>query len=275
MKPIFDKGPSIQFRLFLSVILSASLMFADSHSSAFYTVRYFLNSLIIPLQYIADMPRFVFVFFDENFNTKKSLIDSNRTLKMELLLLKSDLMLLNEYKKENKNLRKLLEFSLLHDEKKIVTEVMAADTTSYRRQILINKGHHDGVYEGQPVISEDGIVGQVASVNAYNSRVLLLTDNNSAIPVQAIRNGVRAIASGTGNWDWMQLEHISITTDIQEGDLLVTSGLGGVYPQGYPVAYVNKVEHHTQKKFVVVRANPVVDFERLRYLLLLWPAHQM
>ncbi|MCW8332465.1 rod shape-determining protein MreC [Vibrio sp. SCSIO 43135] len=271
MKPIFGRGPSLQFRLFLAVILSASLMLADSRLGAFSNVRYFLNSLVAPLQYAADMPRLMFDGFYENFNTRKNLLETNRNLKREVLRLKSDMILLEQYQEENKRFRKLLGSSFVRDEKKAVTEVMAVDTTPYRRQVVIDKGRIDGVYEGQPVINENGIVGQVTFVAAHNSRVLLLTDSNSAIPVQVIRNDIRVIASGSGNIETIQLEHIPISTDIQEGDLLVTSGLGGVYPEGYPVAHVSKVDRDTQREFADISADPVVDFERLRYLLLVWP----
>lgn len=106
---------------------------------------------------------------------------------------------------------------------------MAVDTSPYRHQVVIDKGRVDGVYEGQPIINEKGIVGQVTFVAAHNSRVLLLIDPNTAIPVQNIRNDIRVIASGNGQTDQIQLEHIPTSTDIEVGDMLVTSGLGGVY----------------------------------------------
>ena len=108
-------------------------------------------------------------------------------------------------------------------------------------------------------------------VSAQNSRVLLLTDGNSAVPVQVIRNDIRVIASGTGQVDQIKLEHIPTSTDIRQGDVLVTSGLGGVYPEGYPVAKVISVNRDTKREFADISARPVVDFERLRYLLLVWP----
>jgi rod shape-determining protein MreC len=137
--------------------------------------------------------------------------------------------------------------------------------------VVIDKGQIDGVYVGQPVANEKGIVGQVTFVSAHNSRVLLLTDSLSAIPVQVIRNDIRIIASGTGKSDRINLDHIPISLDIEEGDLLVTSGLGGVYPEGFPVAHVAEVERDTSREFALIEAEPVVDFERLRYLLLIWP----
>lgn len=231
MKPIFGRGPSLQLRLFFAVIVSASLMLADSRLDTFSNVRYLLNSMVAPIQYAANMPRSMFDGVFERFNTRQALVEGNRNLKREVLRLKSELILLDQYKEENQRLRKLLGSSFVRDEKKVVTEVMAVDTSPYRHQVVIDKGQIDGVYVGQPVINEKGIVGQVTFVAAHNARVLLLTDAKNAIPVQVIRNDIRVIASGNGEMDEIQLEHIPTSTDIQVGDLLVTSGLGGIYPE--------------------------------------------
>ncbi len=252
MKPIFGRGPSLQQRLFFAVILSASLMLADSRLGAFANVRYLLNSLVAPIQYAADLPRTMFNDFYSLFSTRDQLMGSNQNLKREVMMLKSDLTLLDQYREENQRLRKLLGSEFVRDEKKVVTEVMAVDTSPYRHQVVIDKGRADGVYEGQPVINEKGIVGQVTFVASHNSRVLLLIDPNNAIPVQNIRNDIRVIASGNGQSDEIQLEHIPTSTDIDVGDMLVTSGLGGVYPEGYPVAYITDVDKDTRREFASI-----------------------
>ncbi len=271
MTPIFGRGPSLQLRLFFAISLSAVLMLADSRLDAFSGVRYMLNSVVAPIQYVADLPRTMFDDLYERLNSRQQLLESNASLKREVLLLKSDLGLLRQYQEENERLRKLLGSPFVRDEKKMVTEVMAVDSSPYRHQIVIDKGRTDGVYVGQPVINENGIVGQVVRVAAHNARVLLLVDSNNAIPVQIVRNDIRVIASGSGELDSIFLEHIPLSTDIQKGDLLVTSGLGGLYPEGYPVGYVSIVENDTSLRFAKIEAQPLVKFERLRYLLLIWP----
>lgn len=271
MKPIFGRGPSLQLRLFFAVILSASLMLADTRLGAFSQVRYLLNSMVAPIQYLADVPRMMFDGAYERVNVRQDMMQSNINLKREVLRLKNDLLLLDQYKEENQRLRKLLDSSFVRDERKVVAEVMAVDTSPYRHQVVIDKGQIDGVYVGQPVANEKGIVGQVTFVAAHNSRVLLLTDSLSAIPVQVIRNDIRVIASGNGKIDRINLDHIPTSLDIQVDDLLVTSGLGGIYPEGYPVAHIAKVDRDTAREFAAIDAEPVVDFERLRYLLLIWP----
>jgi rod shape-determining protein MreC len=246
-------------------------MLADSRLDAFASVRYLLNSSVAPIQYLANMPRTMFDGVYERFSAKQSLLNTNKALRSKLLLLESDNALLVQYKEENERLRKLLGSPFVRDERKVVTEVMAVDSSTYQDQVVIDKGRVDGVYVGQPVINEKGIVGQVVTVSAHNSRVLLITDPNAAIPVQVIRNDIRVIASGSGEAKSIQLQHIPSNTDIIQGDLLVSSGLGGVYPEGYPVAYISEVINDSHKEFALISAEPTVDFDRLRYLLLIWP----
>ncbi|MDG3084784.1 rod shape-determining protein MreC [Vibrio hannami] len=271
MKPIFGRGPSLELRLLISVVLSASLMLADSRLDAFHNVRYVLNSAVSPIQYLADLPRTMFDGLYQRLNDRQSLLESNNAMKREMLRLKSDVSLLQQYKEENKRLRKLLGSSFVRDEKKVVTEVMAVDSSPYRHQVVIDKGHVDGVYIGQPVINESGIVGQVTFVAAHNARVLLLVDSNNSIPVQVVRNDIRVIASGNGDIGSIYLEHIPLSTDIQVGDMLISSGLGGIYPEGYPVGYVEEVNNDNSRQFAYIKAKPAVQFDRLRYLLLIWP----
>lgn len=271
MKLIFGRGPSLQLRLFFALIISASLMLADSRLDTFSNVRYLLNSSVAPIQYAANLPRSMFDGMYERLNSMKTLVHTNSALKNEVLTLKSNLLLLEQYKEENVRLRELLGSPYVRDERKVVTEVMAVDSSPYRHQVVIDKGRTDGVYEGQPVINEKGIVGQVINVSAHNSRVLLLTDSNSSIPVQVLRNDIRVIASGDGDIDSIQLENVPTSTHIETGDLLVTSGLAGRYPEGYPVAYVTSVKNDNRLPFAEIEAKPVVEFDRLRYLLLVWP----
>lgn len=271
MKLIFGRGPSLHLRLLIALLISAGLMLADLRLDTFAQARYYLNSIISPVQYTANLPRGLFDGFYQNFASRNKMIDENKSLKNQLLRLKSDTLLLTQYKEENKRLRELLGSPYVRDERKMVTEVMAVDSTPYSHQIVIDKGRTDGVYIGQPVINENGIVGQITFVAAHNSRVLLLTDSNSSIPVQVVRNDIRVIASGSGDMDSIGLEHVPTSTDIQPGDILLTSGLGGRYPEGYPVAKVQSVQNDSHRPFSLIKAKPEVDFDRLRYLLLVWP----
>lgn len=271
MKPIFGRGPSLQLRLFLAILLSVGLMLADSRLDAFANVRYLLNSAIAPLQYAANLPRDMLDGVSGQLSSHQRLLAENKALKRDLLVKQSDVLLLDQLKQENQRLRELLGSPFVRDEKKLIAEVMAVDSDPYSHQVMIDKGRVDGVYEGQPVINEKGIVGQVSYVGAHNSRVLLLIDPTHAIPVQVVRNDIRVIASGSGQIDQVQLEHVPSSTDIEVGDLLVTSGLGGRYPEGYPVGHVTEFSFDNKRPFAQIKARPTVQFDRLRYLLLVWP----
>ncbi len=274
MKPIFGRGPSLQLRLFLAILLSASLMLADSRLDAFANVRYLLNSAIAPLQYAANLPREMLDGVSSQVSSHQRILSENKALKRDVLVMQSEVLLLDQLKQENQRLRELLGSPFVRDERKMIAEVMAVDSDPYSHQVMIDKGRIDGVYEGQPVINEKGIVGQISYVGAHNSRVLLLIDPTHAIPIQVVRNDIRVIASGSGQSDLMQLEHVPSSTDIEVGDLLVSSGLGGRYPEGYPVAYVTEFSFDNKRPFAQIKARPTVQFDRLRYLLLVWPTER-
>ena len=150
---------------------------------------------------------------------------------------------------------------------KKIAEVLTAETDVYRQQVVINQGERDGAYVGQPVIDEKGMIGQIISVGENTSRVLLLTDVTHSIPVQVLRNDVRVIASGTGHSDELTLDNVPRSVDIEKGDLLVTSGLGGRFVEGYPVAVVQSVSRDGSNYFATVKAKPLAELDRLRYLL--------
>lgn len=275
MKPIFGRGPSLQLRLFLAILLSASLMLADSRLGAFANIRYLLNSAVAPLQYAANLPRELLDTLRGQLSSHQRLLIENKALKRDLLVMKSNVLLLDQLQQENQRLRNLLGSPFVRDERKMVAEVMAVDSDPYSYQVMIDKGRTDGVYEGQPVINDKGIVGQVSYVGAHNSRVLLLIDPTNAIPVQVVRNDIRVIATGGGHNNQILLEHVPSSTDIKKGDLLVSSGLGGRYPEGYPVARVTSFSFDNKRPFAQITAKSTVQFERLRYLLLVWPTDRV
>ena len=172
---------------------------------------------------------------------------------------------------ENIELRRLLDAPVRQNMRKMVAELMAVDNTPYSQQIVVNKGAIDGVYLGQSILDERGIVGQVMEVGTTNSRVLLISDVTHSIPVRSIRNNSRFIASGSGAIDELYLTHVAHSADIREGDVLVSSGLGEVFPEGYPVAEVTQVIRDESRPFAQVTIAPQARLNRLKYLLLLWP----
>ncbi|CNI52335.1 rod shape-determining protein MreC [Yersinia vastinensis] len=272
MKPIFSRGPSLQLRLFFAVLAAIILVIADSRLGTFVKIRTYMDTAVSPFYFLANGPRKVLDNVSETLATHQQLELENRALRQELLLKNTDLQLLGQFKQENNRLRELLGSPLRQDEQKMVTQVMSSGTDPYSDQVVIDKGSNNGVYEGQPVISDRGVVGQVVAVSKLTSRVLLICDTSHALPIQVLRNDIRVIAAGSGCTDDLLLEHLPSNTDIRVGDVLVTSGLGGRFPEGYPVAVVSSVKVDNQRAYTVIQARPTADLQRLRYLLLLWGA---
>ncbi len=272
MKPIFSRGPSLQLRLFFAVFAAITLVIADSRLGAFIKIRAYMDTAVSPFYFLANGPRKVLDNVSETLATRGQLELENRALRQELLLKNTTLQLLGQFRQENNRLRELLGSPLRRDEQKMVTQVMSSGTDPYSDQVVIDKGTNNGVYEGQPVISDRGVVGQVVAVSKLTSRVLLICDASHALPIQVLRNDIRVIAAGNGCTDDLLLEHLPGNTDIRVGDVLVTSGLGGRFPEGYPVAVVSSVKVDSQRAYTVIQARPTADLQRLRYLLLLWGA---
>ena len=271
MNPIFKHGPSAQHRLVLVLFCSGLLIFFDHKLASFDTIRGYLQSFVSPLQYLATTPKQMMTWTAENLAPRKQLIQENQRYQHQALAFEQQLMELTIIKQENERLRSLLASPLRAEIKKMVAEILSVNSDPYGHQIVINRGADDGVYEGQPVIDDQGIVGQILHVGANSSRVILITDVTHAVPVRVSRNGVRLVASGTGQIDRLTLNHVPHSTDIQSGDLLVSSGLGGKYPEGYPLATVTTVTKNESQAFAKVLSKPVAHIDRIRYLLLLWP----
>jgi rod shape-determining protein MreC len=271
MNPIFKHGPSPQYRVILMLICSALLIFFDHKMTSFEGVRGYLQSLVSPLQYLATAPKQLLDWSVDNMVTKKQLVEDNKTLKMNELVYKERAIQLRIVQQENDRLRALLHSPVRVNVKTMLAEILSVDGDPYSQQVVINRGANDDVHEGQAIVDDQGVVGQVLHAGTITSRVLLITDVSHAVPVRIERNGTRLVANGTGNINRMSINHVSNSTDIKPGDLLVTSGLGGKYPEGYPVARVTIVKKDESRPFAYVQSEPIAQINRLRYLLLLWP----
>ncbi len=269
MNPIFKHGPSPQHRLVLVLFCSALLIFFDHKITIFESVRGYLQSLVSPLQYLANTPKQVITWVSTNITTRRELMAENQQYRLNELGFYEQAMQLDILKQENERLRSLLASPLRSEIKKMVAEVLSVDSDPYSHQIIINRGAGDDIYEGQPVLDALGIVGQILHVGQTSSRVILITDILHAVPVRVQRNGLRLLASGSGQIDRLIHDFVPQSADIITGDLLVTSGLGGKYPEGYPVAKVSFVSQDESREFVRVFSTPVAQIDRLRYLLLL------
>lgn len=229
-----------------------------------------LSVIATPFYWLADVPTRISQWGEHNLSDWRRLADENGRLRKENLILQAKVTKMASLAAENARLRQLLNSATHLDDSVLIAELISVSPDPLRHVVVINKGRQDGLYEGQPVIDGHGLVGQVVEASAYFSRVLVITDAAHAVPVQVNRNGVRAIAEGGGRLDELTLSHVAATTDIVVGDLLTTSGLGGVFPSGYPVAVVTAVSEDPGDPFLQVSARPLAHLDRSRHLLLVF-----
>ena len=270
MNLIFARSPSMKLRLTLAVLLSFVFMGVDKYTDGSATLRAFLNSLVTPIYYLASIPEDSLDWTVEQFKSREALLEENQQLKRAQLMQSEKLQRFAYLKRENEKLRALLDSPLRQQGKKMIAQVMSIDSHPFRDVVVINKGFSSGVYEGQAVIDEFGVVGQVTSVATTSSRVILISDSTHAIPVRIERNGVRAMIEGTGRISSLKANNVPHSIDIKEGDVMVTSGLGGIFPEGYPVAKVTKVDHDLSLPFAQITAEPSAQIDRVNRVLLLW-----
>jgi len=256
------------------IVFSVFLFVADSKFNLFASSRIYLNSLVSPVQYVADLPEKLFSAISGSVMTRHELTARNLQLEKDNLYLKADRLLLSQLENENKQLRELLSSNRTFTNKRMITEVMSLRSDPFSHQLLIDKGAVNGVYVGQPVINEDGVVGQVSQVGSTTSRVILIVDVSHGIPVRVQRNDLIAVLHGSGDWNKLNVPFVQSNADLKEGDLLVTSGLGGRFPAGYPVAKISHFDYQEGAAYADVSATPVAPLDRSRYLLLLWNDNQ-
>ena len=232
-----------------------------------------LSALVYPFKLLVDLPRATSGWFQESLSSRHELQEENASLRTKQLMLQTQLQKLESLEAENLRLRALLDASFeVGKQQMLIAELMSVDLDPYRQQIQINKGSLDNLYPGQPLLDSKGVMGQLVQVGPFTSTAMLISDPGHAIPVQINRNGLRSIALGTGSTERLDLPHIPNNADIRVGDLLTTSGLGGRFPAGYPVADVTAVEQDPGRDFSVISARPRAQLNRSREVLLIWPA---
>jgi len=250
-------------------------MVIDHHHSHLKIIRSSLSTLVYPLQYIVNLPFEFTAWASVSLVTRDELLKENERLKQEHLLLSSKLQRFEVLESENNRLRDLLESSFRLSDKVLIAELIAVELQTFRRQIVINKGQREGAYDGQPIVDAAGIMGQIIHVGPFSSTVLLVTDPNHALPVQVNRNGLRAIAVGSGQDDKLFLENLPNNSDIHVGDLIISSGLGRRFPSGYPVGQIEKITRNPGEAFAKVIIKPSAQLSKSREVLMVWPYQKM
>jgi rod shape-determining protein MreC len=265
------RAPSVVTRVVLAVAVSVSLMVADHKGNHLGRIRGALTVLLYPLQALAGVPSAIGSGVVGFFTDKRTLEASNAKLREEQALLQARLQQFDSLEQENTRLRQMLGSATRVAERALAAELIEVSPEPFTRRILIARGQRDGAFLGQPVIDAHGIMGQVTQLYSSQSRVTLITDPGHAVPVIVNRNGLRAIVFGSGNPDIVNVPYLTAGSDIREGDLLVSSGMGGTFPAAYPVATVTRIVNDPNESFLEITARPVARLNHSKQVLLIWP----
>jgi rod shape-determining protein MreC len=257
-------------RFLLLSLVCLSLMVLDQRDQHLERVRQGLTVLVDPVRILVDLPFRGWDSVRANFASRRALVAENERLKSEQLSVNFRLQRLAALETENARLRELLDSQARVGSRALVAEILDVDLGHYRQRFDLNRGLVDGVYVGQALIDAQGVVGQVVRVGPLTAEALLITDADHAVPVSVNRNGLRTIAVGDGSR--LRLPYLTNNADIEVGDLLVSSGLGGVFPAGYPVGRIAEKRLRPDQSFAEIFAEPASALDRDREVLLVWNA---
>ncbi len=270
--PFFRHGPGPFARLFVFALLSCILIAEDTRFKYFPHLRQSIGVIIFPLQRIAYFPADI-VDSIEKFIASFYLLEENEKLRQLYLESREQLLTLHALGSENNHLRNLLgavrQIETQTKTKAVLADILYTPRDPFNHKITLNKGSRHHIELGQAVIDDKGIVGQITQLYPWSSEVTLITDKDHLVPVQVLRNGIRSIVTGTGKNNELALRFLSLNTDVQRDDLLVTSGIGGVYPPGIPVAIVQRIEQDSGDDFALIIGTPVAGADRNKQVLVL------
>jgi|SRR6185295_10903618 rod shape-determining protein MreC len=265
-------GFSMGARFLLLSIACFALMILDHRDQHVERVREALSVVVYPLRVLVDLPFRGWDSIRTNFATREALVAENEQLKRDRLNAEFRLQRLAALETENARLRELLDSQARVGSRALIAEILAVDLDPYRQRFNLNRGLVDGVYVGQALIDAQGVVGQTVKVGPFTSEAVLITDADHAVPVSVNRNGLRTIAVGTGDSGLLRLPYLTNNADVEKGDLLVSSGLGGVFPAGYPVGRITEIRLRPDQSFAEIMAEPASALDRDREVLLVWNA---
>jgi rod shape-determining protein MreC len=270
LRPLLLEGPSLGFRLVILAAASIALMVADQRQQYLPVVRGWLSVAVYPVHWAVDAPFSAWHAVSHALTVRAGLQAENTRLKSQNLVLDLRLQRFEALERENQRLREAREGSSRVAQRSLVAGILRVDLDPYRQRVLVDKGTRDGVFKGQAVLDAQGVFGQVTRVGPVSAEVIMLSDPEHAMPVQMNRTGVRTIAVGTGRPDALSLPYLPRSADVEAGDLVVSSGLGGVFPPGYPVATVGEIVRDPAQALLGVQALPLARLDRDPEVLLVW-----
>jgi rod shape-determining protein MreC len=267
--PLFRQGVPALVKLIVCLSISIALMLIDFRYKTLDPIRDNINWLLRPLEYITILPRSAYQASSEYLTTRGTLDKENQEMKvrqaeLSLLANQSEFLMI-----ENQNLRQLMDLQKQVPFKTLPVEILFNPTNPISQRIVINRGSADGLKIGNPIANDSGILGQVVRLYERSSEVSLLEDRDFAVPVQVARNGLRAAVFGAGRGNPLELRYLPVASDLEVGDVLITSGIDGVYPPGFAVAVISRIERNVDKNSSNVFCLPIAPVNRHRQALAL------
>jgi rod shape-determining protein MreC len=267
--PLFPRGPGVGLRAFLLAVVAIGLLVLQQRSASLQSARQWASAALQPLIWAVSVPSSVSEAW-HHYLDRGNVYVENQQLRQKQLILEAQLQKLAALQAENERLRGLLSSAVSLQQRVLVAEILTVSQDPYRHQIVLNKGRDDGVYRGQALVDAFGVLGQVIEVNPHNCVALLITDPNHGIPVEINRTGLQTIALGRGDGFGLSLPYLPGNADVKVGDLLVSSGLGGRFPAGYPVGEIHELRHNQGETFMEAIAYPSAHINQGRQALLVW-----
>jgi rod shape-determining protein MreC len=269
-KSLFSRGPVLGLKFLVLAVLSICMIVADYRGdSRLRPVRAWTSRLLQPLVWLTTIPSAT-VDLGEHFRSREDLLAENQSLRQKQLELDGRVLRMEALEAENQRIRELLSSAASLQTRVLIAEILQVSQGAYNNQIWLNKGERDGVYKGQALVDANGIMGQVIQVNPASCVALLITDPDSGTPVEVNRTGLQTIALGHGDGQTLSLPYLPGNADVKVGDLLVTSGLGGRFPAGYPVGKISELRHPAGESFMEGVAYPTAKLNQNRQVLLVW-----
>ena len=272
---LFNKGPSLLSKLLLLTFISILLMGIDFRFHYLKSIRQFTNVLTKPFHAVLNLPKNIYDFTTQYFSNQSHLILENETLKLDIDRLKADLQRLDFIDQENDQLRNLLEVRNTHKFKTEAVSIIYSRFDPFNQKIIIDGGQNKDFQPGQPVIDALGLVGQISSVFPETSEVTLIIDKKISVPIQIQRNGLRAITNGNGQNETISLSYLPNSVDVMKGDILKTSGIDTIYPEGIAVAEVLEINHDPKLPFAKIICKPLSAIRNHSHVLVVTPINKM
>jgi len=272
---LFNKGPSLLSKLLLLTFISIILMGVDFRFHYLKEIRQFTNVFTKPLHAVLNLPNDIYNVTAQYFSNQSRLIHDNETLKLDIDQLKGDLQRLDFIDQENDRLRNLLEVKNTHKFKTEAVSIIYSRFDPFNQKIIIDGGQNKDFQPGQPVIDALGLVGQISSVYPETSEVTLIIDKKMSVPIQIQRNGLRAITNGNGQNETISLSYLPNSVDVVKGDILKTSGIDTIYPEGIAVAEVLEINHDPKLPFAKIICKPLSAIHNHSHVLVVTPINKM